>query len=208
MKLYGYPGAPNPRKVEIFLAEKAIDYEFVNVDLTKGEQRSETFLQKNFLGKIPVLETDDGQHLNESTAICRYIEAFQPAPSLFGKTPFEIGVIEMRNRHVELNLWIQIGIAWVNGPIVGRLGRFEQNPMALTQAEKAVRHVYTRFNEELAESDFVAGNAFSMADVSLWVAIDFAARMVALKPDEQLLHLNTWFNRQRQRESIASVTTR
>lgn len=66
MKLYGYPGAPNPRKVEIFLAEKAIDYEFVNVNLAKGEQRSEPFLQKNLLGKIPVLETDDGQYLNES----------------------------------------------------------------------------------------------------------------------------------------------
>ena len=207
MKLYGYPGAPNPRKVEIFLAEKAIDYEFVNVDLTKGEQRSEIFLQKNFLGKIPVLETDDGQHLNESTAICRYLEACQPAPSLFGTTPFEIGVIEMRNRHVELNLWMQIGIAWVNGPIVGRLGRFEQNPLALAQAEKAVRHVYTRFNEELAGPAFVAGSAFSMADVSLWIAIDFASRMVALKPDAQLLHLNGWFDRQSQRQSIARFAT-
>ena len=64
MKLYGYPGAPNPRKVAIFLAEKAIDYEFVNVNLAKGEQRSDPFLQKTLLGKIPVLETDDGKHLS------------------------------------------------------------------------------------------------------------------------------------------------
>ena len=111
MKLYGYPGAPNPRKVEIFLAEKAIDYEFINVNLAKGEQRSELFLQKNLLGKIPVLETDDGQYLNESTAICRYLEACHPTPSLFGATPYDMGLIEMRNRHVELNLWMQIGIA-------------------------------------------------------------------------------------------------
>lgn len=206
MKLYGYPGAPNPRKVEIFLAEKAIDYEFVNVNLAQGEQRSELFLQKNLLGKIPVLETDDGQHLNESTAICRYLEACYPAPSLFGATPFDIGLIEMRNRHVELNLWVQIGIAWVNGPIVGRMGRFEQNSMALVQSEKAVRQVYKRFDEELAASDFVASTGFSMADISLWVAIDFASRMVALKPDADLMHLSAWFQRQSQRASIARVT--
>ena len=205
MKLYGYPGAPNPRKVEIFLAEKAIDYEFVNVNIAKGEQRSQTFLQKNLLGKIPVLETDNGQHLNESTAICRYLEACHPKPSLFGETAFDIGLIEMRNRHVELNLWVQIGIAWVNGPIVGKIGRFEQNPMALTQAEKAVRHVYKRFNDELSASDFVAGTDFSMADISLWVAVDFASRMVALKPDADLTHLTAWFDRQGQRASIARV---
>ena len=205
MKLYGYPGAPNPRKVEIFLAEKAIDYEFVNVNLAKGEQRSEPFLQKNLLGKIPVLETDDGQYLNESTAICRYLEACHPTPSLFGATPYGMGLIEMRTRHVELNLWMQIGIAWVNGPIVGKMGRFEQNPMALTQAEKAVRLGYKRFNDELAASDFVAAAGFSMADISLWVAVDFASRMVSLKPDADLTHLEAWFDRQSQRASIAAL---
>ena len=85
------------------------------------------------------------------------------------------------------------------------MGRFEQNPMALTQAEKAVRHGYKRFNDELAASDFVAAAGFSMADISLWVAVDFASRMVSLKPDGDRTHLKAWFDRHSKRASIAAV---
>lgn len=203
MKLFGYAGAPNPRKVEIFLAEKAIDFELVTVDLSSGEHQSKAFLQKNSQGKIPVLETDDDEFLSESTAICRYLEALQPKPSLFGCTALEIGHIAMRNRHIELGLWSQIGTSWVNGPIVARLGRFEQNPLAKKHSDLATHAFYKRLDRELTESAFVAGEAFSMADISLWVAIDFGIRLVNLAPAAHHTNLMAWFKTQSQRPSIA-----
>ena len=203
MKLFGYAGAPNPRKAEIFLAEKSIDFELITVDLSQGEHRTDAFLQKNSEGKIPVLETENGEYLSESTAICRYLEALQPTPPLFGRTPLEIGQIAMRNRHIELGLWSQIGTSWVNGPVVARLGRIEQNPLAKKHSDQATHAFYARLNRELAGSAFVAGDTFSMADISLWVAIDFATRLVNLAPSEHLTTLLTWFEIQSQRPSIA-----
>ena len=109
MKLYDFPSAPNPRRVKIFAAEKGIDLELVNCDMSKREHKSEEFLKKNPSGKIPVLELDDGRCISESVAICRYLESIEPEPNLFGKDPFELAFIESRNRHIELELWTQIG---------------------------------------------------------------------------------------------------
>ena len=127
MKLYDYPGAPNPRRVKIFLDEKGLAYEAVNCDMAKGEHKLPAFLEKNPSGKIPVLELDDGRCLAESVAICRYLEAIQPEPNLFGRDPFELGHIEMRNRQIELELWTQVGVSWVNGPIVTKMWQIEPN---------------------------------------------------------------------------------
>ena len=138
MKLYDFPSAPNPRRVKIFAAEKGIDLELVNCDMSKREHKSEEFLKKNPSGKIPVLELDDGRCISESVAICRYLESIEPEPNLFGKDPFELAFIESRNRHIELELWTQIGTSWVNGPIVGSMGIFEQIPAAKSASDKNV----------------------------------------------------------------------
>ena len=122
MKLYDFPGAPNPRRVKIFAAEKNIELELVNCDMSQREHKTPEFLKKNPSGKIPVLELDDGRCISESVAICRYLESLQPEPNLFGNDPFELSFIESRNRHIELELWTQIGTSWVNGPIVGSMG--------------------------------------------------------------------------------------
>ena len=96
MKLYSYPGAPNPRRVRIFAAEKSIDLDVINVDLPGGEIKTPEFLAKNPSGKIPVLELDDGRTIAESVAISRYLEALVPEPNLFGADPIETAQIEMR----------------------------------------------------------------------------------------------------------------
>ena len=101
MKLYDYGTAPNPRKVRIFLAEKGVEYELIQVDMTKREHKSPEFLKMNPSGKVPVLELNDGRYLSESIAICRYLEGVYPQPNLFGVDPFEMGHIEMRNRQME-----------------------------------------------------------------------------------------------------------
>ena len=192
MKLYDYPGAPNPRRVKIFAAEKGIDLELVHCDMSKREHKSPEFLKKNPSGKIPVLELEDGRCISESVAICRYLEFIEPEPNLFGKDAFEQSFVESRNRHIELELWTQIGISWVNGPIVGSMGLFNQVPDAKVASDKNVRAFYKRLDKEFKQVDFVAGNRFTIADITLLSAIDFATELVDLEPDSNLLNLKRW----------------
>ena len=194
MKLYDFPGAPNPRRVRMFLAEKAVPVESVNIDMRAGEHKTPEFLKKNPSGKIPVLELDDGTCIAESVAICRYIEAVHPEPNLFGADPLELGRIEMRNRHIELELLSQIGISWVNGPVVASIaaGRFTQVPQAKENSDAAVGRFYARLDGELEDSAYIAGTRFTIADITALIAIDFAAAMVELKPDDSLTHLWRW----------------
>ncbi len=192
MKLYDYPGAPNPRRVKIFAAEKSINLEFVNCDMSKREHKTPEFLKKNPSGKIPVLELDDGRCISESVAICRYLESIKPEPNLFGKDPFELAFVESRNRHIELELWTQIGTSWVNGPVVGSLGIFNQIPAAKLASDKNVNLFYKRLDREFSSSKFVAGDRYTIADITLMSAIDFASDLVDLKPDEKLHNLSRW----------------
>ena len=205
MKLYDFPGAPNPRRVRIFLAEKGLEYERVHCDMSKGEHKTPEFLRKNPSGKIPVLELDDGRCLGESVAICRYLEAICPEPNLFGADAFELGYVEMRNRQIELELWSQVGISWVNGPIVARLGRFRQNPLAREISDENVRRYYERLDREFGAASYVAGERYTVADISLLSAIDFAGALVELKPDAGLENLWAWHARVSARPAIAAA---
>lgn len=202
MKLYDYARAPNPRRVKIFLAEKGIEVELINCDMSKGEHKTPEFLKKNRSGKIPVLELEDGRCLGESVAICRYLEAIQPEPNLMGRDAFELGHIEMRNRHIETELWSQVGVSWVNGPIVGAMGLFKQIPAAKEASDVNVNNYYERINRELGESAFIAGDRFTIVDITLLTAVDFATSLVGLKPAESLENLWRWHALVCERESV------
>jgi len=194
MKLYDVTQAPNPRRVRVFLAEKGIEVPMVQVDMSKGEHKTPEFLTMNPSGKVPVLELDDGTCIGESVSICRYFEAVQPEPALFGTTPAEIGRIDMFNRQLEFELLGPVGQAWVNGPVVARIaaGRFEQIPAARTLGEKGARAFYRRLDQTLQEQPYMAGDAFSIADISALCIIDFARALVDLKPDPELAALWRW----------------
>ena len=202
MKLYDFPRAPNPRRVKIFANEKDIELELINCDMAKREHKTPEFLKKNPSGKIPVLELDNGECISESIAICRYLEFINPDPNLFGKDAYEIAYVESRNRHIEFELWIQIGISWVNGPIVGSLGIFDQIPDAKAASDKAVRSFYQRLDQEFSSNNFVAGDRFTIADITLISAIDFASEMVDLKPDQDLKNLYRWHDKVSSRPSM------
>ena len=206
MKLYDLNGAPNPRRVRIFAAEKGIELELVPVDLGRGEHKSPEFLKKHPSGKIPALETDDGRFLGESVAICRYLEALHPEPNLFGATPYELGLIEMHNRILELELWAPIGTSWVNGPVVAKMapGRFRQIPEAKAASDKAVHAFYGRLDRELADRPYMAGDRYTIADITALTAIDFAKSRVGLPPDEGLSNLRDWHGRVSARPSAAA----
>ena len=205
MKLYDYGTAPNPRKVRIFLAEKGVEYELVQVDMTKREHKSPEFLKMNPSGKVPVLELDDGRYLSESIAICRYLEGVYPQPNLFGVDAFEMGHIEMRNRQMETELWSQIGVSWVNGPVMAKMGIYKQIPEAKAASDANVKNYYERLDRELAVSDYIAGSRFTVADITLLTGVDFAAMMVGLKPDESLANLWRWHALVSSRDSVDAL---
>jgi glutathione S-transferase len=193
MKLYTYPGAPNPRRVHIFLAEKGIDVPFERVDILVRANRTPEFLANvNPLGGLPVLELDDGSHIAESVAICRYFEALHPQPSLFGRTPEEIGRIDMWNRRMELNFMQPVGLVWVHGsPLTARVVK-KQLPEMAEQARALVRQAFAFLDGELAKRSFVAGDAYSMADILALTTFDFAGQLNQLHPEPKLKNLLRW----------------
>ncbi len=203
MKLYDFPGAPNPRRVKIFAAEKGIALELVKVDLARREHKKPEFLSKSPSGKIPVLELEDGRCIAETVAICRLLEAHEPEPNLFGQDPYETAVIEMHHRRIELELAIAIGTSWVNGPIVARMGIVEPIEAAKARSDAWARECYRTLDAELGERAFVAGDRFTVADISAFCWIDFAGTMVGLEPGGELEHLHGWFERVAGRPSVS-----
>jgi glutathione S-transferase len=191
MKLYDNRRAPNPRRVRIFLAEKEMTLPSVQVDLLAREQKSEDFRRKNSLGSVPVLELDDGECIAESVAICRYLEELQPEPALFGRDARERARVEMWNRRLELGLLVPVGQVWIHGsPFTAKL--VKQVPAAA----EFNRGVITRFlrwlDGELAVSEFVAGQRYSVADITGLCTLDFATELVGISIDPTLSHLTRW----------------
>jgi glutathione S-transferase len=193
VKLYTYPGAPNPRRVHVYLAEKGLELPLQHVDILKRENRSPEFLEKvNPLGGVPVLELDDGSHLAESVAICRYLEALHPAPPLFGRTPAEQGRVEMWIRRLELYFMVPVGMVWIHGsPLTARVVR-QQIPAVAEQNRGLVARTFELLDRELAGHEFFAGDDYSMADIVGLTTFDFAADLNGLRPPAGLSHLGRW----------------
>ena len=195
MKLYDFPGAPNPRRVRVVAAEKNIELDYVTVDMGKREHKTQEFIQKNPSGKIPVLELEDGTCIGESIAICRYLEALYPRPNLFGEDALETAQIEMAHRQIELELMSQIGTSWVNGPVVAKMGLVEPIEAAKQRSDDLTRAYYQRMNMELGRRDYLAGARYTMVDITAAIAVDFASALVGLKPDSELGNLWSWHER-------------
>lgn len=195
MKLYDFPGAPNPRRVRVVAAEKNIELDYVTVDMGKREHKTQEFIQKNPSGKIPVLELEDGTCIGESIAICRYLEALHPRPNLFGEDALETAQIEMAHRQIELELMSQIGTSWVNGPVVAKMGLVEPIEAAKQRSDDLTRAYYRRMNMELGQRDYLAGARYTMVDITAAIAVDFASALVGLKPDSELGNLWAWHER-------------
>jgi glutathione S-transferase len=196
MKLYTYAGAPNPRRVHLYLAEKGLEIPSEKVDIMARENRDPTFLEKvNKLGGIPVLELDDGSHLAESVAICRYLEALHPDPPLFGTTAEEIGRIEMWSRRIELNLMSPVGMAWLHGSPFTKAVMPNQIAEVAEQSRGQAREFLRFLEDVLAHQDYIAGNEFTIADILALTTIDFAAGLVELPIQPELEHVLAWHER-------------
>ena len=191
MKLYDLKNAPNPRRVKIFLAEKKISLPIEALDIETREHLTPGVLAKNPLGKLPVLELDDGTVLCESIAICRYFEEMVPEPPLFGRSTLERAQVEMWNRRMELNLLFCVAQVFRHlHPAMAQL----EVPQVSAWGEAnrpRVLEILQYLDEELGTRRYIAGDHYSVADITALVAVDFMKPARIQRP-EGLKHLARW----------------
>lgn len=190
MKFFDCSTAPSPRRVRMFIAEKGIDIETVAIDLRSGEQFSDEFRAINPDCVVPALQLDDGSSLSEVLAICHYLEELYPTPALMGETPEERARILMWNAKVEQQGLLAAADAFRNSA-KGLRDRAATGPVAYAQipelAERGrarLEQFFWRIDTELAHSEFLAGDNFSIADISAVVAVDFASWIKVAVPDD------------------------
>ncbi|MBL4783283.1 MAG: glutathione S-transferase [Porticoccaceae bacterium] len=207
MKLYDFPKAPNPRRVNIYLAEKGIDIERVSVDLFKGEQLSPEYRAKNPACDIPMLELDDGTCISQIRGICRYFEESSPSPSLSGGSAQEKAAVEMWDHLAFMNGLLAVAEVFRNSAegfadraVVGP-HNYEQLPGLAERGAKRLQNFYTDFDQRLADNEYVAGNFYSLADITTLVTCDFA-KWVKEDIPANCSHLQAWYDKVSQRPAV------
>jgi len=199
VKLHDSKLAPNPRRVRMFLAEKGIQVPLVNVDIAKAENRQPPFLAKNPMGGVPVLELDDGTCISESVAICRYFEGVQPEPPLMGVDAKDRALVEMWNRRMELEVFVPIAQVFRNTHEFFK-GRIEQVPAWGEACRRVAEKRLEWLDRELANREFVAGDRFTIADITALVGIDFGRiTKTSIQPGQK--HLERWHEKMSARPS-------
>ena len=187
MKLYEFTQAPNPRRVRVFLAEKGVSVPTVQVNIGAAENRKPEFLKINPMGGLPVLELDDGTHIAESVAICRYFEVLHPEPNLMGKDAKEQAVVEMWNRRMEFEVLGMAAGAFRNTSDFFK-GRIPQVREYGEVCHVAVIKRLEWLDQELANREFIAGNRYTIADITALIGIDFGrTTQIRIQPEQKNL---------------------
>ena len=199
MKLYDSTLAPNPRRVRMFMAEKGVDYENIQVDIIKGDNLNESFLSINPRGLLPPLVLDDGTVIDETVAICRYIEEMHPEPALLGTDAISKANIEARQRHMEFDGLLAAADAFRNSfpgfssrGLAGNAGSVDAIPALAERGKNAMLRFYESLNAARDDSAFVAGETFSIADITALCTIDFAAGAARVPIPDQCSNVQRW----------------
>ena len=191
MKLYDLKSGLNPRRVRIFLAEKGITIPTVEIDMAGGENKAEMFLLKNPLGTLPVLELDDGSYLAESIAICRYFEELHPQPPLFGTDLLDRARVEMWNRRMELEILRPITDVFLHLSPFWQTRR-EQIPQYARAMQAQALERMAWLNRELAGRTFIAGETYTVADITAQCAFLVGKHTGTPIPDD-MTDLLRWY---------------
>lgn len=201
LKLYYSPASPNSRRVRFYIAEKGIDISLIAVDLGQKEQFSDAYRAINPRSQVPTLVLDDGTAIGEVPAIWRYLEEIFPKTLLLGSTPKEKALVAMWERRMELDGFSAVMEA-VRNAVPGLKGRALSGPHAYEQiaelAERSKRRVanfYTDLDTRLADHQFVAGDNFSIADITALATIDFATKALSMPIPENADHLKAWYGK-------------
>lgn len=209
MTIHDWPTGPYPARVRIALAEKQLQarVRFVKVDLWKGEHKQPDFLAKNYSGTLPVLELADGTYIAECTAITAYLDALDGAPTLTGTTPLEKGVIQMMSKRAELELLDAVSVYFHHAtPGLGPEVELYQNAdWGFRQRDKALRGMHY-FDAILQRQPFVAGEQFTMADITVIGGLIFAG-LVELAIPAECQALQAWYASMQQRPSVKHCVT-
>ncbi|MBL6750760.1 MAG: glutathione S-transferase family protein [Nevskia sp.] len=207
MKLYDSKIAPSTRRVRIFLAEKGIALETVEVDLLAGENIKPAFLKVNPRGLVPALVLDDGTCIDEVIAICRYLEETRPGPPLMGTDPLSRALVESRTRHMEIDGFSQVADVFRNST-----PGFEKRALAgvaepvaaieqlVDRGNAGIRRYFDRLEQYLSASPYIAGDRYSIADIAALCFVDFAG-WVKQKLPEQNVHTQRWYKAVSERPS-------
>lgn len=198
MKLYDFSLAPNPRRVRMFLAEKGVEIPLVQINTREREQFSDTYKAVNPYCTVPALELDDGTCISESVAICRYIEEVHPEPPLMGRDARDKAIVEMWNRRAELEGYLAAAEAIRNGlpmfedrALAGLPGGVPQVPALVERGRQTMARFFDHLDVQLADHRYVAGDAFSIADITAFVTIEFAKR-IEIEAPEQCRNVARW----------------
>ncbi|RWK65583.1 glutathione S-transferase [Mesorhizobium sp.] len=203
MKLFDGGRAPNPRRVRVFLAEKGLEVPLVPVDMGALEHRRQPVSSRNPLQRLPVLELDDGTVITESVAICRYFEELNPEPALFGRGALGKALVEMWQRRMELNLLSCVTAAFRHIHPAMKEWEIPQIPeWGEANKPKAVGFLKL-LDGELANREFVAGDAYSIADITGLIAIDFM-KPARIKVPEDCANVLRWHQAISSRPSAAA----
>jgi len=204
MKIHDWHTGPYPARVRIALAEKNLQsrVQFISVDLRKGEHKTPAFLAKNYSGTLPVLELDDGTLIAECTAITEYLDNLDGEPTLTGRTAREKGLIHMMNKRAELELLDAISVYFHHAtPGLGPHVEIYQNAeWGFRQRDKAIRGMHY-FDGILRGQPFVAGETFSMADITVIGGLIFADLLKVPVPAE-CEALGNWYAAMQKRPSV------
>lgn len=198
MRLYDYPSAPNCRRVRIFLAEKRMAVPMQPIDLAVGEQFSDAFRAINPRCTVPALALDDGTIITEVPAIWHYIEELHPDPALLGRDAKDKAIVTMWERRMEFDGLVP-AVEAVRNFLRGLKSRalvgprdYEQIPALVERGKLRLAAFFDDLDARLGESPFVAGNWFSVADITAAVTLDFAASRLKLGPPDEHHHLRAW----------------
>jgi len=200
LRIYDLPASPNARRVRIFLAEKGLEIPMVPVNMMRGENQTEDYLKKNSLGRMPLLEFDDGTTISESIAICRYIEGTHPSPALMGSGALESATIDMWQRRMEFEFILPIISIFRHTAEMWK-GRFVQIPEVAEQERIAVKARMEWLNKELDGKQFIAGGDYTVADITAQCAFVMAKAALDIRIPEDLENLNGWWARVTSRPS-------
>ena len=199
MKLHDFVGAPNPKKVRVYLAEKAIKVPTEQVSIVTGQNRGPEFLKKNPLGGLPVLELDDGSFLPESLAIIEYFEELHPTPPMIGTTPLERARVRALERIAELGILNSVATIFQNThPFMA--GRLKQVPEAAENARGRLAVNLKVMDDAIGSRPFVAGERPSIADCTLLAALEFG-EFAGVPLDPGLKNVARWYTAFKQRPS-------
>jgi glutathione S-transferase len=191
MKIYEDARAPNPRRLRIFVAEKGLKIPTEQVDIFARKNRTPEMLAKNPAGGLPFVELDDGTHLAESVAICRYLEGLHPEPNLMGKDNREQAFIEMWNRRMELNLFAPVSRAFQHTSEIFK-PMLKQFPEYGETQREITRQQLQWLDAQIGNKPFIAGDRFTIADITALVAVDFGAQLAGVQLDPSLKNLARW----------------